>query len=296
MHSTNWDDLRYVLAVFETGSLSAAARRLGVNHATVLRRVSAFEQAHGGAIFERTKHGYSLLPDRKRVIDAARDAAAAMHSVERLMQGATAPLRGRVRISSTDSLCQHVLPAVCERLRHRFADLHVDLLSSNAHVDLARMQTDITVRPAMRLGDEMVGVAAGELGFAIYACDGADDDWLGLSGALARSAPAAWMDRHVAPEEIGSSADSFLVLRDLALRGLGRCFLPCFLGDAEAGLSRLDGPRVQVPVWVASHADRAEVPRLRAVRDEIIASLKGMSDRLAGEGGGTAQPVKLAGE
>ena len=83
MHRANWDDLRYVLAVSTTGSLSGAARQLGVNHATVLRHVTAFEDAHGGPVFERTAQGYELLSDRARVIDAAREVANAMHSVER---------------------------------------------------------------------------------------------------------------------------------------------------------------------------------------------------------------------
>ena len=57
MHNDNWDDLKFVLSVAETGSVSGAARRLGVNHATVLRRISAFEDAHGAEVFERSQQG-----------------------------------------------------------------------------------------------------------------------------------------------------------------------------------------------------------------------------------------------
>ena len=60
MHSTNWDNLRFVLSVANHGSVSAAARALGVNHATVLRRVAAFEEDHGGAVFEKTATGYRI--------------------------------------------------------------------------------------------------------------------------------------------------------------------------------------------------------------------------------------------
>ena len=93
MHSANWDNLRFVLSVAEHGSVSGAAKALGINHATVLRRVAAFEEAHGGPVFEKTATGYRVLPDRARVIEAAREVANAVLSVERLMHGARAPVR-----------------------------------------------------------------------------------------------------------------------------------------------------------------------------------------------------------
>ncbi|MCB2152823.1 MAG: LysR family transcriptional regulator, partial [Rhodobacteraceae bacterium] len=60
MQRDNWDDLRFVLAVAEEGSVSGAARRLGVNHATVLRRIAAFEEATGVEIFDKTARGYAV--------------------------------------------------------------------------------------------------------------------------------------------------------------------------------------------------------------------------------------------
>ena len=68
MHNENWDDLRYVLAVVDSGSVLQAAKYLGVNHATVLRRVTAFEEQHGLSLFERTPQGYRLLPDCAHIL------------------------------------------------------------------------------------------------------------------------------------------------------------------------------------------------------------------------------------
>ena len=69
----NWDDLRYVLAVAEEGSVSGAARRLGVNHATVLRRIAAFEEAADLSLFEKGPQGYDVPPDLDRIIAATRE-------------------------------------------------------------------------------------------------------------------------------------------------------------------------------------------------------------------------------
>jgi len=82
MKQMDWEDLRYVLAVADKGSLSGAARKLGVNHATVLRRVNAFEENMGIAVFDRTARGYRIAPRRRRVLDA-------MQAVEEAAQAVT---------------------------------------------------------------------------------------------------------------------------------------------------------------------------------------------------------------
>ncbi|MDE0588547.1 LysR family transcriptional regulator [Halocynthiibacter sp. C4] len=286
MHKRNWDDLRFVLTVVDQGSVSAAAKLLGVNHATVIRRVAAFEDDHGGPIFARSHSGYRVLPDRWRVIEAAREVENAMFAVERTMQSAVAPLRGVVRVSSTDSFCQILLPKFVARLHSESSELTIDLLSNNSHLDFARMQADISVRPTPTLPDDMRGEIACDLGFGAYAAKDAPETWLGLTGELARAVPARWMATHIAPEHITIGADSFLVLREMAVSGLGKVVLPRFLGDAEPQLRLVpvEEDIASVPVWVASHADMRIVPRIRAVADRLAAYLGENADQLAGRG------------
>jgi len=285
MYNSNWDNLRFVLTVANHGSVSAAARVLGVNHATVLRRVATFEATHGGPVFEKTATGYRVLPGRAQVIDAAREVENAVFSVERLMHGARAPLRGAVRVSSTDTFCQVVLPPLVARLHEDAAQLQIELMSNNSHVDFTRLEADISVRPALKLPDEMRGDTSVRLAFRVYGLpDLAEDIWLGLCGALARSAPAAWMAENIAPEQIAGRADSFLVLRDLALRGMGLAVLPVIVGDRVPGLCVRSGllPEISVPIWVATHAELHDVPRFRIVRERILDYLASKADLLSG--------------
>ncbi|MEP3333381.1 LysR family transcriptional regulator [Sedimentitalea sp.] len=286
MHSSNWDNLRYVLAVADMGNVSAAARSLGVNHATVLRRVAAFEADHGGAVFERTATGYHVLPERARVIEAAREVENGVLSVERMMHGAVAPLRGEVRVSSTDSICQMLLPPLVAQLHAESTELQLNLLSTNTHADFARMQADISVRPALALPDEMTGESSAQLAFRAYHVPGASDRWLSLSGALARSAPAKWMDTQISPERIATGSDSFLVLRELAKLGLGSAILPVFVGDRTPELvSHPDKmPTLSVPIWVGTHSDLRDVPRIRIVRERILDFLAARAPMLDGTG------------
>lgn len=281
----NWDDLRFVLAVAEAGSVSAAARRLGVNHATVLRRVAAFEEAAGLALFDKGPFGYDVPAAQRRVIDAAREVEQAVQTVRRVLQGVRAPLSGEVRVTSTDSFCLHVLPEVLGHLRGVAPDLKVEILCSNAHLDLARTQAEIAVRPAAQLPDDLVGEVPARLGFAAFRARGsAGGDWLGLSGTLVRSLPARWLAAHVDPARLAASADSFPALRELVAAGLGQSILPAFLGDEDPRLERDESgfEPMAVDIWVASHADLAGIPRIAEVRRTFCEVLAGMARRLSG--------------
>ncbi len=286
MHRDNWDDLRFVLAVAETGSVSAAARELGVNHATVLRRVAAFEERHGILVFERTPTGYAVPRERQRIVEAARAAEAAHMAVMRLISGARAPLTGAVRITSTDTFCQSVLPRAVARLRADAPELRVDILSSNAHADLARVEAEIAIRPTTDLPENLAGEVAADLGFAVYAPaeDPQTSSWLGLSGALARSKAADWLKDVIVTHDLAGVADSFVTLREMVAGGLGRSVLPCVLGDGDARLVRLPDamPELLVPVWVASHVDLADAPRIAAVRGRLAQALRADAARIRG--------------
>lgn len=278
MTRANWDDLRYVLAVVEEGSVSAAARVLGVNHATVLRRIAAFEAAHGLALFDKTARGYRIPPDRAQVVEAARDVDQAVQRVARLLAGARSPLAGEIRLTSTDSFCQRLLPPILAEIAAEAPDLRVSLVSSNLHLDMGRTAADITVRPTDRLPPDLVGECPGQIAFAAYgpaAGSGSDSPWLNLGGVLARSVPARWLAANVAAEQIGDGADSFLTLAEMVALGRGVAFLPSYVGDADKRLARAanGAPVLTVNLLVASHTDLAAVPRIALMRQKLAERL-----------------------
>lgn len=285
MHKDNWDDLRYVLAVAETGSVSAAARLLKVNHATVLRRIAAFEERQGAEVFERSPQGYQVPSDRLRLVEATREVRNAVQAVGRILQGAEVQLSGVVRVTSTDTFCLSILPDVVAELTAAAPDLRIELQCTNAHLDLSRLHADISVRPATRLPDDLTGDRAGVLGMRSYhkADSAADLPWLGVCGALSRSKAAEFMTQALGPGEIVNGADSFPVLREMVAAGLGKAVLPNCLGDPDPRLERMhDGPNeVNVPIWVASHADLAAAPRLRNTRRRIAEALLARAEQFA---------------
>ncbi|WP_339695665.1 LysR family transcriptional regulator [Celeribacter baekdonensis] len=288
MQRPNWDDFRFVLAVARTGSVSGAARELGVNHATVLRRVAAIESRLGVELFEKSVRGYDISPEKLRLIEAAREVEIAVNAVERMARAGEAPLAGVIRVTSTDTFCHKILPPLLARLSQRETDLSFELLSNNAHLDLSRLHADVTVRPTYKLPDDLIGDMAAQMGFGFYAAsnDVPDDHWLGLTGAIGRSPVAQKLREELDRRAVTftAAADSFLSLQSLAEAGLGRVMLPAFLGNGSARLVRV-APVLEVPpvpIYVASHADLADAPRLRLARARISAALEAEQERLLG--------------
>lgn len=297
MNSKNWDDIRYVLAVAEYGSLNAAAKALGVTHVTVMRRVAAFEESHGLKVFNRNAGGYTVAPEAEPVLAVARNVEDAVLSVERTIRGTQDDLVGNVRIASTDTICQRLLPAAVGRISRIYPNLSITLLSANVYHDLARLAADIAIRPAQSLEVGLSGVVAGDLHFRVYSANPNTSRWIGMKGGLLRSRPAEWISDNVPKERIVHEADSFLVLQELAASGGGMTFLPAFLGDADPRLQRVGaGPaNLSVPIWIASQEEMFDNFRFRAVREvlavELGAALRTETSEGSGFSSSTRQPA-----
>ena len=284
---TNWDDLRVVVAVADQGSVAAAARVLSLNHATVLRRIAAFEERQGIRLFEKTRRGYRVSPNRRALIEAIREAAQAVGQVEHMIDAERPNLYGGLRLTSTDTFCHTILPRMISALSQELGQM-IEVISDNAHLDLGRTQAHVTVRPALALPPDLDGEIAAHFRFGVYSAPTGHDRWLGLSGAPGRSAAGKWLQERTSANEI--SADSFLTLARLAAEGAGRTLLPCVFGDPYPGLQRvaLVDEIPPTPIWVASHVDYARSGRLRRVRKHLVEAFRDVERQLLGMGHATS--------
>lgn len=273
-----WDDCRIVLEVARSGNLSNAARALGVNHTTVMRRIDALEARLGTALFERS--GARQAPTRAG--ERIRDAALAMErAAERLMHdlaGGHAPLLGSIRIQSTESLLTHLLmPILAE-----FADAHRGLsleLSTAAAAGgmLTRRGADVAVLIAHEIPAPLVGRACGVVQWATYAAAGLTVDdrtpWIGFDDSLARTGPAEWLRRNVAPARVGLRADSLSGVAEAVRHALGCALLPVFMGEAVG--MRLSPPveGLDARLYIVTHADLRELPRIAALLEYVASRL-----------------------
>jgi DNA-binding transcriptional LysR family regulator len=109
MHKFNWDDLQIILAVARTGSASHAAASVGINHATVLRRIDAFENGHNVTLFDRHPSGMRPTPASETLLAAARAIDHATIEIRRTFLGQRLKLSGPIRLTATDSIVDHIL-------------------------------------------------------------------------------------------------------------------------------------------------------------------------------------------
>ena len=281
-HNQNWDDLRIALLVAETGSVAAAAKKLGVAHTTVLRRISAFEAATGAQLFQRTSRGYTINDTQASAFDAIREACRAAERAWEAIDAAALPPGEMLRLTSTDSLTTTILPGVAAELRAAYPGLEIAVMSLNTRLNLAHGHADLTLRPAVELPDDLEGEVVAQMGLAEYTTPGAPDTWVRGSGPLMRSSAAEWMAAQVSGPTV--QADSFVVLRELVAAGHGRSILPCILGDADPRLTRLTGPepRFLTPLWVAGHRELADTTRIRRLRRDLVAAVKARAPALLG--------------
>ncbi len=288
-HRLKWDDLQFVLSVAENGSLSAAARELGVNHATVLRRVASFEQAYGITLFERRASGYALNPQSQHVISTLRSIHQSVASLERSFTGLGSPFQGNIRVTSTNTICHEFLTPHIHILSQLYPDLEIELLSTNYRLDLADLEADITIRPTLDLPDDLSGEIIGKMSLRIYAtsdywrenksADHRDHNWLGGTKSLLRS-PVSFWQVDILKDRVAHRADSFITLRQMAELGMGPTVLPCFIARNSKDLvcSPLFDFEATTDIWVAAHKDMAATPRIHALMQYFITVFKENSD------------------
>lgn len=276
MHNKNWDDIRHVLAVVDAGTVSGAARALGVNHATVLRRIASFEQHHRVQIFAKSAQGYSVLPEYLPVAEALRGVQQAMEYVDTSLMGQTSRMKGVLRVTSTDTICERILPDALGKVAEQLPDLRITVISANNHLDLARSRVDLTVRPTDKLPDELFGQLVGYMPFGVYEREGGRNAWIGMTGDVGRGAIGQRILKEIGNDALAAKADTFVVAAALASRGVGRAVLPCFVGETKSGLRRvnLDIDWPSIPIWVASHVDLADAPRVRALQQKLAEELE----------------------
>ncbi|MBN9670145.1 LysR family transcriptional regulator [Roseibium aggregatum] len=141
----NWDDIRVFLAISRTGQILAAARRLGLNHATVARRLSALEDSLGARLFDRSTSGCVLTDAGSRFYERAERMEAEAVAAEADLGGDTPEISGTVRIGAPDGFGVAYLAPRLGRLTQKHPGLTLQLVPVPRSFSLSRREADIAV-------------------------------------------------------------------------------------------------------------------------------------------------------
>src|SRR6516165_5021839 len=125
-----WDDVRFFLAVARTGSLSGAARALGVGHVTVGRRIAALEEQLGVTLLNRTPDGFVTTSAGEAILRQCAAMESAATDLERIVAGRDSLVAGSVRVTTTEALAYQLITPAIAVLRETHPELRVDLIAS----------------------------------------------------------------------------------------------------------------------------------------------------------------------
>jgi len=290
MTELDWNLIRSFAAVADTGSLSAAARRLRASQPTVGRHVAELEGALGVVLFRRGKRGYELTDQGAALFDRARAMRADADAFALLATGSTERIAGTVRIAASEIVSAYVLPPILGRLAIEEPGIEVELVPSNRVENLLRRDADIAVRMVEPAQQDLVARKIADLPLVTCAATIYLDrrgrpqrpeelfqhDLVGLDREtdLIRGFGefGIEMDRHA----FRLRTDNQIVLWEAVKAGIGISFAQRSLAEREPLVELLlpDLRLPSLPMWLAMHRDVRTSPRLRRVSDFLAEALK----------------------
>lgn len=291
----SWDFYRTFLEVLREGSLSGAARSLGLTQPTVGRHVDALEEALGYALFIRTQQG--LSPTQQAL--ALRPYAEALESTSMaLLRAASSQesgVRGTIRITASDVITVEVLPAIITELHAAHPELTIELMPSNRIEDLLQREADIAVRMqrpsqgvliARRIGDIELGMYAhkdylARRGKPVRIDDLAGHALIGFDKETAFIRSMKTQLPEVRRELLALRTDSDLASLAMLRAGFGIGFCQIGLARRNPDLVRLFPKRISLKLdtWLAMHEDLRENPSCKVA---FAALTKGLEKYVRG--------------
>jgi DNA-binding transcriptional LysR family regulator len=298
----DWTTLRDFLAVAEAGSLSAAARRLGLSQPTLTRRIAALEERFQTQLFHRTSRGLELTEAGESILEPARHMEQDAQAVELAVTGRDRSLAGAVRITATEMLGSDWLTPELVPFHREHPAIQIEMLIDNSNLNLLRREADIAVRLGRPRQADLVARKVGRLVFGLYAArgylDGAgrpsrvDDlkehDCVAFDEALRHRGPGAWLENLAGRGRIVYRANSVRAQLAAIRAGFGVGGHSCVFADPLPELERvLPDLGLELELWLVTHAGLRRSARIRAVFDHLVERFVQQRERFgAGVSGG----------
>lgn len=305
-HRLSWDLIASVRAILETGSLSAAARTIGVTQPTIRRHLDDLETTLGVTLFTRSPTGLIATDAARAIAPYAHDMHALVSALVRCVSAERDRIAGTIRVSCSEIMGNEVLPFLLAPFLASNPDLAVELVASNRIDNVLRRDSDVAVRMVRPVQDGLVGRKVGQVGLGLYAASsyldrcGMPRDFGGLVSshamvgedqgttiidALAQMSP----DAHALKFKYRSDSDCAQLAAIRAGVGVGVCQVR--LAQTDARLQRvLPAIESTLDVWLVTHEDLRDQRRIRALLDHLAVALARYADGSLGLAGHTGGP------
>ncbi|MEM8697443.1 MAG: LysR family transcriptional regulator [Pseudomonadota bacterium] len=287
----DWNDLRYFLAVAETGSTLGAGKALKVSQTTAARRIAALERALGLSLFERSQSGYALTPVGEALLQQARavDVAAAGFAENAASQARD--ISGTVKLTTLDIYAETILPPMLNRLRADYPAIRIEIDTSQERRDLATGIADIAIRNSKEpKGAGLIGRRIADDPWCVYCsrsyaeANGVPQDrdalsshvFVGGGGENFWPTYREWLRENDLEDAVAMHHATATGILSAVRAGGGLAVMPAFFADRDPDLIRCLPPRPEdgSGIWLLTHERLRDVPRIRAVLDFLAKELK----------------------
>jgi DNA-binding transcriptional LysR family regulator len=279
----DWEDIRHFVALAREGTLSAAARTLGVDHATVARRVAALETSTGLKLVDRRARTTLLTDDGKRIAAVAAPMEEAAFAIGRTAHATKPGVDGEVTISAPPNFASAVIAPQLVRLRQRHPGIRIKLMGEKRRASLSRREADVALRLLRPVESGLFVRKIGSFGFSLYGAPAYLDKtpphafaFIGYDASMVESPQEVWLRAIIGKREVVLRTNDLETQVAAARSGLGIAALPHYLGDRDPRLQRHEVPErpVNRDVWLLVHRDLRQVPAVRAVMEFLVSCLK----------------------
>lgn len=297
IRSLDWSALRDFLAVAECGSLSAAARRLGVSQPTLTRRMAALQQSLGSELLRRGARGLELTESGEAILGPARQMEQEAQAIELAASGRDQALAGTVRITATEGLAVEWLTPALAAFRERHPQIDLEILVRNTALNVLRREADVAIRLGRPQQAELVARRVAELALGLYASRGyveacgvpetpqelSGHRGIGFDEAERYTGVGSWLERSLGEARVVYRANSLTAQRAAIRAGFGIGGQSCFIADRDAELVRvLPKAALRVEIWLVTHPGLRRSARIRAIFDFLAERLAAARPQLAG--------------
>jgi DNA-binding transcriptional LysR family regulator len=294
MRPFDWNDLRYFLSVAQSGTVSQAARRLGVDHATIIRRVEALEHAMGVKLFERTPRGYYLTANGERLLPSAESIHEETRRIGREMLASHHGIGGIVRISTLEGFGNVFLAGRLPKFAAQYPNLHIELLTLQQIVALSRREADIAITLQPPDNGRFVHEKLTDYSLFVYGArdyvarrppintreDLRDHVFCGYIDDLVFVRGLDYLDEVAKGLRAKLQSSSLHAQTEAAIAGYGLCVLPAFIAKRHPQLIPILPDQVSLTrsYWLVTGTDVAPSPRVQAIREFIRAEVDANRD------------------
>ncbi len=267
----NWDDIKYFLEVARSGNITAAAKKLGVNHSTVSRRIQALEEQNGVRLFDRIPTGYEMTEAASNIYEFALEIEARNHDIARGLVGQDSRLQGDINVTMPHNILDYCLMREVTRFKELHPEIRLNLFVAKGVKNLAAREADVAIRLTPSPPDYLIGKEITKIQHGFYQSRN-----LKVTSEVPiivwgdETALPTWAQDHFPKAEIALRVDDLYSMYTAVKAGLGIAKMPCYLPDtiADEEVRRID---IEIPpsswgVWILSHVDLRHTARVRECR------------------------------